>query len=397
TTGKAGKNAFGVFVAEDEITNLLFPGNQGSSADSFDFETTDAVLRYRRDLPRNSALGMLFTHRQGGGYSNLLAGVDGLIRFSESDTLEFQYLRSETEYPNAIAADFDQPTGTFDDDALKLVFIHNDRDWRWWALYEDLGEGFRADMGFIPRVGIRHGRTGVRRTWWGERDDWFTEIQVAGNLDRVEDQGGRRLEQTYETWARVRGPKQSFAELRLLTRDRFFDGVEFTEEQVSSFLNVQPTGRLSLDLRSRFGDQVDFANTQPGEILVLEPGIRLDFGKHLRTRLSHEFRRLDVDGGTLFEANLTQARFLYQLNLRTFFRAIFQLTDITREPSLFVDSDDIEPETEQLFSQLLFSYKVNPRTVLFLGYSDNYRGDQDVGLTQENRALFLKIGYAWVL
>ncbi|MEM7357121.1 MAG: sugar-binding protein, partial [Acidobacteriota bacterium] len=47
TTGKAGKNAFGVFVAEDEITNLLFPGNQGSSADSFDFETTDAVLRYR--------------------------------------------------------------------------------------------------------------------------------------------------------------------------------------------------------------------------------------------------------------------------------------------------------------------------------------------------------------
>ena len=77
-------------------------------------------------------------------------------------------------------------------------------------------------------------------------------------------------------------------------------------------------------------------------------------------------------------------------------RGIFQYTDITRDPSLYVD-DDIDAKTEQLFSQLLFSYKVNPRTVLFFGYSDNYLGDQNVELTQENRALFLKVGYAWVL
>ncbi len=88
---------------------------------------------------------------------------------------------------------------------------------------------------------------------------------------------------------------------------------------------------------------------------------------------------------------------LYQLNLRTFVRAIFQYTDIDREASLFDDPQDVQARTEQLFTQLLFSYKLNPRTVLFLGYSDNYRGDEDITLTQENRALFLKIGYAWVL
>ena len=50
-----------------------------------------------------------------------------------------------------------------------------------------------------------------------------------------------------------------------------------------------------------------------------------------------------------------------------------------------------------LFGQFLFSYKVNPRTVLFVGYSDNSLADQNVGLTRTNRTVFVKVGYAWVL
>ncbi|MCP3961849.1 MAG: carbohydrate binding family 9 domain-containing protein [bacterium] len=396
-TGKQGANAFGVFVAEDELTNLIFPGNQGSGGDSFDFETTDAVLRYRRDLKGNSALGALVTSREGDGYSNTVAGVDGQIRFGKSDSLTFQYLRSETEYPGGIVADFDQPAGAFDDDAFTLTFVHADRDWRGWFVYDDIGDGFRADMGFMPRVGFKHPRGGIQRTWWGEEDDWWKQVRAGVNYDRVEDQSGQRLESTYETWANFRGPKQSFAELFAFTRDRFFDGVDFDESSVGLWWEVQPTGKLFLGAWTSFGDRVDFANTRPGESLVLEPTIRLDVGKHLRTRLSHKLFQLDVEGGTLFEANLTQARFLYQLNLRTFIRAIFQYTDIDRDLSLYDEPEDFEARTEELFTQLLFSYKLNPRTVLFLGYSDNYRGDLETELTQENRALFLKIGYAWVL
>ena len=50
-----------------------------------------------------------------------------------------------------------------------------------------------------------------------------------------------------------------------------------------------------------------------------------------------------------------------------------------------------------LLSQLLFSYKITPRTVLFLGYTDNYQGTEDFGLTQSSRTIFAKLGYAWVL
>ena len=40
-------------------------------------------------------------------------------------------------------------------------------------------------------------------------------------------------------------------------------------------------------------------------------------------------------------------------------------------------------------------YKLSPRTVLFLGYSDNYLGMGRIDLTQTDRTFFVKIGYAW--
>ena len=60
-------------------------------------------------------------------------------------------------------------------------------------------------------------------------------------------------------------------------------------------------------------------------------------------------------------------------------------------------------------TQLIYSYKINPRTALYAGYADNYFGgdvesmfstpgnaDYDYfPVFQSNRALFVKIGYAW--
>jgi hypothetical protein len=45
---------------------------------------------------------------------------------------------------------------------------------------------------------------------------------------------------------------------------------------------------------------------------------------------------------------------------------------------------------------VLFSYKVNPQTVAFLGYSDNAQGTGSLALTRADRTFFVKLGYAWV-
>jgi hypothetical protein len=102
-----------------------------------------------------------------------------------------------------------------------------------------------------------------------------------------------------------------------------------------------------------------------------------------------------VDGGRLYSARLAQVRVLYHLNVRTFVRAILQYTDISRQPSLY--TAPVDARTRQLFSKYLFSYKVNPQTVLFVGYSDNALGSVGIDLQRQNRAFFVKIGYAWAL
>ncbi|MFP3939992.1 MAG: ankyrin repeat domain-containing protein, partial [Thermoanaerobaculia bacterium] len=59
--------------------------------------------------------------------------------------------------------------------------------------------------------------------------------------------------------------------------------------------------------------------------------------------------------------------------------------------------EPVEPEAEELLSQLLVSYELNPRTVVLAGYSDDRLGHRGTGLTRTGRTFFLKLGYAWLL
>ncbi len=397
-TGKQGKNALGVFLANDERTNLILPGSNGSDLASFDMKTSDAVLRYRRDLGSSSALGTLLTAREGqDGYLNRVGGLDGLYRLGGSNTFRAQYLRSQTEYPvgPAVDADLDLPAGTLEDDALWLSWDHNSRNWNAYARYEDVGRDFRADMGFMPRVDYTFLLAGLQHIWYGER---WNRISAGGDWDRREDQRGQLLEEEIEFFGNVQGPRQSYIELDFGQRERFFNGRTFDETFGSVYSEADLSGDLYASLFVRGGDEIDFVNTQAGEILQIEPAVRFNLGVHLRTRLSHAYQRLDVDGGTLFTANLTQLSTVWQWNVRTFVRAIVQYTDVERTPALYIaqNPEDVERSSERLFTQLLFSYKLNPQTVAFLGYSDNSLADARIDLTRADRTFFLKLGYAWL-
>lgn len=397
-TGKQNKNGMGTFVARDDVTNLLFPGSQGSDSESFDFETLDGVVRYRRDLSRSSALGVLLTSREGGGYENRVGGIDGLYRINDSHSVRFQALQSSSEYPDEIAEEFEQPFGGFGDHAVTMRYEHNSRNWRGYARYEDVGTDFRADMGFMPRVDYKLYLGGVVRHFWGDESNWYNRISVGSDWDLTEDQSGQLLERELEVWTTLSGPMQSYFWFDVANRDRYFDGVTYPGQlSVQNFFEIQPLGDLEVSMFSRIGDEIDFDNNQPAKILRLGPEFRLNLGLHLRADFEHTYERLKVEGGTLFTANLSQLRLVYQFNIRTFARAIVQYTDIERDQDLY--EDEVAAQTRELFTQLLFAYKINPQTVLFLGYSDGREGatGTDLTLTQSDRSVFLKIGYAWVM
>jgi hypothetical protein len=81
--------------------------------------------------------------------------------------------------------------------------------------------------------------------------------------------------------------------------------------------------------------------------------------------------------------------------VRSFVRLTLQDQDIERNVSQYVNPLT-DPSTESLASQLLYSYKLNPQTVLFAGYSDSQLDDTLTGnLEMTGRTLFFKLSYAW--
>ncbi len=397
-TGKQKRNAIGLFAAEDTVNVLLFPSNQRTDSTLLDESVTSGVLRYRRDVGANSSLGVIYTGREGeDDYHNRVGGIDGLFRIGDKDTIVFQYLYSDTRYADAVAEEFGQPQEAFTDDAIQLSYTHDSNKWYWEFEYEDRGPGFRLDSGFVPRVDTKEADAFIMRRFWApEEDDWYNRWDVIVRGERTEDHEGQLTDEDFEIIGRLFGPLQSIVTGSVGRRKEYFEGVLYEDLDFGELgIEIQPSGAIKLEFYGIKGDGIDFANNQPADNTFLNPALEAKLGRHVNVRLDHTLQQLDVEGGKLFEANLSQLRLIYNFNVRTFVRGIFQWQDIERNPDLY--TFEVEPTTETLFTQLLFSYKLNARTVLFAGYSDNHLGVENVDLTQTNRTFFFKIGYAWIL
>ena len=395
-SGKEGANAFGFFATRDRATGLLFPANQGSRSAQLEQEVNTVVARYRRDVGASSTLGAVYTGRMGDEYGNHTASLDGLIRFSPSNNLQFQYVHTETDYPDSVAAAFRQPTDRFGGNALIAQLSHNSRNWNAFAQFQEVGEQLRGDAGFLPRVDVRVYRTMVNRSIWGRPGGWFTRIDFGGVAQHLADNDGQLTDRGATASVQYLGPRQSVVYLYTSRRDELFAGTLFGIADRGFFSEIRPNGRVLLGLRGDFGDAVDYSNAREAKLMRLGPSAELRVGRHASATLSHTFERLDTqDGARIFDANLTQGRLVYNFNTRAFVRAIVQYRSVDREQAQYAQT--IQPEQQTVASQFLFSYKVNPQTVLFLGYSDNYLGQREFDLLQTDRTFFLKLGYAWRL
>jgi len=89
--GKTGRNAWGTFFTNDNLTTVLLPGTFGSNLISLGRESLDFAGRFRHDLPNSSTVGGLVTHRSAAGYHNTVFSADSRYRWSDSITLSGQH------------------------------------------------------------------------------------------------------------------------------------------------------------------------------------------------------------------------------------------------------------------------------------------------------------------
>ncbi|MCP5108710.1 MAG: carbohydrate binding family 9 domain-containing protein [bacterium] len=394
-TGKAGRNAIGFFSAQDSYNNLLFPSNQGSWSTSLKEDVYSGVLRYRRDMGKGSTLGFLYTGRVSDEYYNHVFGVDGFFRLTPTKTVNFQYLRSQTDYPDDIAAQNYQQTGNFGGNAFLASVMHGSRGLEYGALYRELSDQFRADSGFVPRVNMRHYRAYFQPILWGKTGSWFHQFVFCIQADRFTDTDGKLTDQDIMLYTTYQGPLQTMISPAFSFQKEWYNGVTYDKKLFKNLAEIRPFGGFRFSLYTAIGDAIDYSNSRLAHSIVMQPTVDFSVGKHVNVSLIHTLQRLSLEGKKIYDVNLTQAKIVYNFNVRTLFRVILQYMDLRRNTDLYISP--VAPVVKTLFTQLLFSYKVNPQTKIFLGYSDDHMGLRGIDIGSTNRTFFLKVGYAIVL
>ncbi len=388
-TGRTASGAYGAFAARDATTQLLLPGVLGSSFTVLDQPANVVVGRYRQDLNAQTSVGIIATSRHGDDYSNDLAGVDA--RWQQGHhTLSGQFLHSQSNYPVSLGLDDTAPEGN----AWRGEYTFDSRGWYFDTWHEKIDPGFRADLGFIGQVGYDKSLVGGAHTWFGDDGAKITKIQLYSDFDITHRFDGQLIERELEARLSFNGPLQSNFGVQGLTRARFWKDQLFDESYVNVYGNVTPRSGLQVGGNFRTGPQIDLAAARRGQGRYFDVYGNLSFGRGLSVNVDLFQQSLRRDGGTAFSATVLDTRFGWQIDPRQRVRIAIQASRIDKDPALYVDP--VNRHARDLATQLIYSYKVNPRTALYAGGTlGGYLDDDNPDLFASGRGVFLKLSYGW--
>ena len=412
-TGRDQQQSFAFFAANDKSTTFIVPGNISSDIAFLDEKSENAVLRYRNDVTPELSMGWISTLRQAEDYHNFVHGLDLKYQWNDQNKLIAQVLHSDTEYPAMLATQLGgeaalRVSGSdFSGVTKYLDYQHENRDWRWYSRYQAMGNEFRADMGYQPQTDYTKQTHGGSYQWYSD-SAWWNRLQLWGDWDITHNTAGELLEKEAQMEVQLWGASQSYGFIGLTNRDRVgsrfdqdrlvVDGNSqlFTEQTFSLGGEMQPYSGVYFGLETEIGKKLDFRNNRLGDGVEIAPELKWNVDAHLQIQARHIYRTLDADAAKVFTANLTDLRLSYQFSVRSFLRLALIYSDIEQNP--LNNNREVTARSKTLGSQLLYSYKLNPQTLFFAGYSDNAFSDDEVqDLTRAERSVFMKFSYAWML
>ncbi|MFN8059086.1 MAG: DUF5916 domain-containing protein [Vicinamibacterales bacterium] len=147
-TGRAGGFGVGAMTVQSKESD----GRPGSNF---------TVLRLRRDLFKNSDIGAILTSRQSarnGHDYNRVGGVDANFRFFRNFSINSFFAKSAT------------PGAKGDQDTARMSVGWEDSNKRLGYSFLTIGDGFKDDLGFVRRTGVRRqffdSAFHFRPQWW---------------------------------------------------------------------------------------------------------------------------------------------------------------------------------------------------------------------------------------
>lgn len=443
-TGRHDSHSFGLFIADDETTNILIPGNRGSSVAELDDESTNAAFRYNYDYTQDITLGWISTLRQADDYRNQVHGIDTRIRFNDTDVFQIQKLYSRTEYPEDLYRQFcdtddddgldcepeeveecdltgceineqvlrTDKEGTFSGHALKTDFTHDGKDWYYKFGYEEQNSGFRGDLGFIRRVDYNRKQVAGARYWYNDNDDaWWQKFRLYSDWDITHNDDGELIEKEFDISGRLDANYESEIFIAYTRRDLVGKRIDeskldidgnttlFAMDIYQLFGQIKPFSGLYLNTKLEYGDGIDFASNRLGTRRLVRSVVDWSPNQHLQLKLRQTYRDLEADGANVFIARLTDFRATYQFNVQSFLRAsvIYKNNARNKNNYLYDDPEDIDAHSRDFSYEFLYAYKINPQTVFYAGYSEHQDSEEGFSdLTADDKRAFVKFSYAWI-
>ncbi|MEP6769870.1 MAG: DUF5916 domain-containing protein [Acidobacteriota bacterium] len=395
-TGESAQTSYTALVTEDRGGgSVVIPGPEFSRLAPQDTSSFAAFARVRQALGRSFA-GLLATDREDrdGGH-NRVAGPDFQWRPGDADVVTGQILVSETRDSRTVApAAGSGSRGT----AADVSWSHSTRRFDSYAEYQDFGDRFRADDGFVPQVGFRrvHGYAG----WSFYPSGIFWHVRPVVAAEYSAEQTGGLLFRRLHGGIGFDGRWRSIGEINYRSEQVRTGGLVLMRNQVTFLFDASPSRLVSrVTLSGELGDEIDFEGHRPGTGGEVKAQVTLRPTDHLELLFDGDRSWVNVSApgggrGRLFTADVARLKSTYTFDARCFLRAIGQWVETRRDPGLAVSS--VDQRTGAFESSVLFGYRANWQTVLFAGYGDSRALSETGRLDRRGRQFFVKASWAFV-
>lgn len=441
TTGKLGRNTFGLMVASDNGPGNLNADDRGTLHGCRERRALDpnvvcnaekildknayiGVLRLKRDVGKENSLGLLATSYNFIEKHNQVLGVDGRFRLDKQTTASFQLIGTTSRNfffdPNDGEAVDGTRYRTGNGFGYTVDYNVSGRNWGWELYGEGFTQDYRADVGFFQRTNSNfnfaflrynsdpnpkkkiisyhvHTANHVDYDWQGRIYTWESENLVEWRLPR-NSWAGVWWEPGYERlFDHEFGPTREAKPCNPLLTCTFFgpDTERSSNKQHLSFYggsNLSKTISFNAQLTQRWGHfDLDFGTgtgkyprVSPAALLLgedapLDPGRGklLQFNSSITYQPTNELR-------ASFSINRQELkrydtdRYAFKINILTL-RGTYQFTKATFARVIL----DYNTLNSRLRSQALFGWTPSPGTAFYAGYNDDLNYSTPHPFTQQ--------------
>ena len=358
-TGEADGNAWTALVAEDRGGGTaVIPGPSASTSADEDSAALVAIGRVQHAFEGRSFAGFLVTDREvEGGSHNRVFGPDFQWTPSDQDQIAGQFLISSTETPNRPDLSPDWNGRSFTAHALNLTWNHSGTHWNYSAAYRDLADGFRADLGYVPQVGIREAVASVSYVFYTL--GFLSRVNPFLLGDEVTDTSGHAVTSIVEPGISVQGKAGLSAELDYNAHDLERAGTALLPNPHAHFnLGLNPGGFLSsVSLDGHFGSAIDYIANRSGKGEDVTLSFTARPTRHVQLDVNFAGQWLDLEGRRLFTAQVERLKVTWVFDKRTFVRLIGQYVRTDYAPELY---PVVVPPTNGSFqASALLGYQLN--------------------------------------